>query len=145
MPYFTHSYIQTAKSFGATLAPAGESFYELYKDNGLDYYCGDNKHPQPLGTFTSASTIYYALYPEEKYDAFTEKDQAYLDNLINTNVAYTNEGKQETTPTKADANKNKKVKIKTAIRKQYTFRLGLMFLQIVKKLMDSGAEKRKLQ
>lgn len=36
------------------------------------------------------------MYPEEKYDAFTEKDQAYLDNLINTNVAYTNEGKQET-------------------------------------------------
>ena len=96
LPYFTHSYIQTAKSFWATLAPAGESFYELYKDNGLDYYCGDNKHPQPLGTFTSASTIYYALYPEEKYEAFTDNDQAYLDNLINTNVAYTNEGKQET-------------------------------------------------
>lgn len=36
------------------------------------------------------------MYPEEKYEAFTEKDQAYLDNLINTNVAYTNEGKQET-------------------------------------------------
>lgn len=131
MPYFTHSYIHTAKSFGATLAPEGESFYELYKDNGLDYYCGDIKHPQPLGTFTSASTIYYALYPEEKYDAFTEKDQAYLDNLINTNVAYTNEGKQETTPTKADANKIKKVKIKTAIRKQASAKVSIKIKKVV--------------
>ncbi len=96
LPYFTYSYIQTAKSVGADLAPAGEAFYELYEQNGLDYYCGDNKHPQPLGTFTSASSIYYAMYFEEEYAPFTSSDQQYLDNLINTNVAYTSEGKQST-------------------------------------------------
>ena len=96
LPYFTNSYVKTAKSMGAVLAPAGEAFYELYADNNLDYYCADNKHPQPLGTFTSASTIYYSIYPEEAYEAFTSADQSYLDQLINTNVAYTEEGKQNT-------------------------------------------------
>lgn len=96
LPYFTNSYIKTAKSVGASFAPAGEAFYELYTDNNLDYYCADNKHPQPLGTFTSATTIYYTMYPNESYAEFTSADQAYLDNLINTNVAYTNEGKAQT-------------------------------------------------
>lgn len=96
LPYFTYSYIQTAKVMGADLAPAGEAFYELYADNGLNYYCNDGKHPQPLGTFTSASSIYYAMYPEEAYEGFALSDQDYLDNLINTNVAYTNEGVQST-------------------------------------------------
>ncbi len=94
LPYFTNSYIKTTKSLGATLAPAGEAFYELYTDDNLDFYCTDNKHPKPLGTFVSASTIYYTLYPEEEYGAFTSADQSYYDNLINTNVAYTDEGKQ---------------------------------------------------
>lgn len=64
LPYFTYSYIQTAKSAGASLAPAGEAFYELYTQHDKDYYCGDNKHPQVLGTFTSASAVYHAMYPD---------------------------------------------------------------------------------
>lgn len=96
LPYFTHSYIKTAKSVDAELAPAGEAFYQLYTEHNLDFYCDDNKHPQPLGTFTSASTIYHALYPQEEYQAFTKDDQQYLDQLINTNVAFTEEGKQDT-------------------------------------------------
>ncbi|MBE5959078.1 MAG: hypothetical protein E7254_09505 [Lachnospiraceae bacterium] len=94
LPYFTNSYIKTAKASNAKLAPAGEAFYELYKTHGLDYYCADNKHPQPLGTFTSAATIYYTLFTDEVYGAFSSGDQSALDNLINTNVAYTDEGKQ---------------------------------------------------
>ncbi len=94
LPYFTGNYIKTAKSLNAKLAPAGEAFYELYTDHGLDYYCTDNKHPQPLGTFTSASTIYYTLFGEEAYGSFSSGDQNALDSLINTNVAYTEEGKQ---------------------------------------------------
>ena len=96
LPYFTHSYIKTAKSVGGSLAPAGEAFYQLYQEHGLDFYCSDMKHPKPLGTFTSASTIYHALFPQETYQAFTQEDQQYLDNLINYNVAFTEEGKQET-------------------------------------------------
>lgn len=96
LPYFTYSYIQTAKSAGASLAPAGEAFYELFTQHNKDYYCGDNKHPQVLGTFTSAAAVYYAMYPDEAYEAFTSADQSYLDNLINTNVAYTNEGRETT-------------------------------------------------
>ncbi len=95
LPYFTGNYIKTAKSLNAKLAPAGEAFYELYTVNGLDYYCTDNKHPQPLGTFTSASTIYYTLFGGEAYGAFSSGDQNALDSLINTNVAYTEEGKQD--------------------------------------------------
>jgi hypothetical protein len=94
LPYFTNSYIKTAKNNNAKLAPAGEAFYELYTTHGLDYYCADNKHPQPLGTFTSAATIYYTLFPDEVYGTFSSGDQNALDNLINTNVAYTDEGKQ---------------------------------------------------
>ncbi len=96
LPYFTDSYIKTAKSFNARLAPAGETFYELYTGHQLDFYCMDKKHPKPLGTFTSASTIYYTLYPEEMYEDFTADDQGYLNQLINSNIAYTNEGIQDT-------------------------------------------------
>lgn len=92
LPYFTHSYINTAKSMKADLAPAGETFYEVYKDYGLNYYCNDGKHPQPLGTFISAATIYHTMYPGDTYSDFSTDNQTYLDNLINTNVAYTSEG-----------------------------------------------------
>lgn len=95
LPYFTDGYVNAAKTFGAKLAPAGEAFYDIYVNSGLDYYCGDGKHPQPLGTFTSAASIYYALY-DEAYEEFTAKDQTYINNLINDNVAYTTEGKQNT-------------------------------------------------
>ncbi len=96
LPYFTESYIKTAKSVGAGLAPAGEAFYELYTAYKLDFYCSDRKHPKPLGTFVSASAIYYTLYPNDAYEAFSNQDQTYLDRLINQNVAYTTEGVEST-------------------------------------------------
>lgn len=93
--YFTENYIKTAKKHNAMLAPAGEAFYDIYVNSGLDFYCLDEKHPQPLGTFISAATIYYTLFNEEYVD-FASDDQTFLDKLINDNVAYTEEGKQET-------------------------------------------------
>lgn len=96
LPYFTYNYIKAARNFGAYLAPAGEAFYDIYVNNGWDYYCSDEKHPQPLGTFVSASTIYHTIFPEEQYNAFETEDQTYLDDLINNNVAYTSEGKEST-------------------------------------------------
>ena len=96
LPYFTSSYITTAKKHSAILAPAGEAFYDIYVNSSLDYYCSDNKHPQPLGTFISASTIYYALYAEDEYSDWTSDDQDYLDSLINNNVAYSDgQGKED--------------------------------------------------
>ncbi len=90
---FTKGYINIAKTWNASLAPAGEGFYELYTKDNLDYYCSDNRHPQPLGTFNSASTIYYALFPQDAYKTYTESDHNYLNTLINNCVAYTDEGK----------------------------------------------------
>ena len=96
LPEFTYAYIDTASSFGADLAPAGEAFYDVYTNYGLDYYCtADGLHPQPLGTFINASTILYTLFPDLAKVDYTSADQNYLDNLINTNVAYTNEGVQD--------------------------------------------------
>ena len=96
LPEFTYAYIDTASSFGADLAPAGEAFYDVYTNYGLDYYCtADGLHPQPLGTFINASTILYTLFPDLAKVDYTSADQDYLDNLINTNVAYTNEGVQD--------------------------------------------------
>lgn len=96
LPYFTNSYIKTAKSIGGVLAPAGEVFYDIYVNHGYDYYCSDGKHPQPLGTFISAASIYYAMYPEDTYSDFTIEEQSYIDDLINNNVAYTSEGVKDT-------------------------------------------------
>ena len=97
LDYFTSSYIKTARSNGADLAPAAEAFYDIYSYYGLDYYCDDQKHPQPLGTFVSASTIYYTIFDDENYGQWTSGDQSYLDNLINSNIAYSgNQGKLAT-------------------------------------------------
>ena len=95
LPYFTDGYVQAAKKFQAQLDPVGESFYDIYVNHGLNYYCKDGKHPQPLGTFTAAATIYYTLY-NETFESFTETDQTYLNQLINNNVAFTTEGKKNT-------------------------------------------------
>lgn len=97
LPYFTDGYVQAAKKFQAQLAPVGETFYDIYVSHGLNYYCKDGKHPQPLGTFTAAATIYYTLY-NEVFESFSETDQMYLDQLINNNVAFTTEGKKNTYP-----------------------------------------------
>lgn len=199
MPYFTHSYIQTAKSFGATLAPAGNyndpdeglnpdglkavkgksvdiSVFTKANGNmavGCKVYASNEKQAAINATdgnnntrweteFADPQWLYIDLGSKKEFDnvgfiwegayaaKYTERETNETTTVKPTEEVTTvpseiNTTLQETTPTKADANKIKKVKIKTAIRKQYTFRLGLMFLQIVKKLMDSGAEKRKLQ
>lgn len=96
LPEFTYAYIDTASYFGADLAPAGEAFYDVYTNYGLDYYCtADSLHPQPLGTFINASTILYTLFPDLANQDYTSAEQDFLDNLINTNVAYTDEGVQD--------------------------------------------------
>ena len=88
-PYFVQNYIKAARTSNATLAPAGEAFYQAY-ENGYDYYVADNKHPMPLGTFVSATSIFYALYPEETVKNFNETDQTKLSEIINNNIAYSN-------------------------------------------------------
>lgn len=95
LPYFTDGYVQVAKKFQAQLAPVGEAFYDIYVNHDLNYYCKDGKHPQPLGTFMAAATIYYTLY-KEPFESFVETDQSYLNQLINNNVAFTTEGKKNT-------------------------------------------------
>ena len=95
LPEFTSSYIKTATKTNARIAPAGEAFYDIYTNYGLDYYCtADSLHPQPLGTFINASTILYTLFPDLADVEYTSADQEFLDNLINTNIAYTDEGRQ---------------------------------------------------
>ena len=96
LPYFTESYIKTAKSVGADLAPVGEAFYELYVTHKKNYYCSDGKHPTPLATFLAASTIYFAIYKDEGVKKFEASEQADLDSLINNNVEHTNEGQKST-------------------------------------------------
>lgn len=88
-PYFVQNYIKAARTYDATLAPAGEAFYQAY-ENGYDYYVADNKHPMPLGTFVSATSIFYASYPEEAVKKFSETDQTKLSEIINNNIAYSN-------------------------------------------------------
>ncbi len=95
LPYFTYNYIKTAREHDAKLAPAGEAFYEILTENNLSYYCSDGKHPQPLGTLISAATIYFTIF-EEDFREFTNSDQKFLDELVNNNVAYTEEGKLQT-------------------------------------------------
>ena len=94
LPYFTNSYIKTARSVGADLAPVGEGFYELYVTHNKNYYCSDGKHPTPLATFLAASTIYFTIYKDEGVNKFETSEQADLDSLINNNVEHTNEGVQ---------------------------------------------------
>ena len=88
-PYFVQNYIKAARTYDATLAPAGEAFYQAY-ENGYDYYVADNKHPMPLGTFVSATSIFYASYPEEAVKKFSKTDQTKLSEIINNNIAYSN-------------------------------------------------------
>ena len=57
---FTDAYVSAAKSIDAKLAPAGESYYELYFDYGCRWY-SDNIHGNDLASFVSASTIFYTI------------------------------------------------------------------------------------
>ncbi len=98
MALFTESYLAAARQYGAALAPAGEGFYALYVNDHLDYYCRDDRHPQPLGTFNSALTIFYALFPDAPFAEFTEAQHAELNALINRCVAHAQEGQRDSYP-----------------------------------------------
>lgn len=87
LPYFTEGYINAARTCGATLAPAGEAFYDGYVTNGYDFYVGDGLHPAPMGSFTSAATIYYTIYENESCKQFTSSDKDFLNSLVNANTS----------------------------------------------------------
>ena len=88
LPYFTYYYIKAAKKYCNGVAPAGEAFYDMYKTEGKDYYCTDGKHPMPLGTFVSATSVFYTIFPEEAQKTFSGDDYTYVTNLIHKNIAY---------------------------------------------------------
>ena len=60
----------------------------MYKTEGKDYYCTDGKHPMPLGTFVSATSVFYTIFPEEAQKTFSGDDYTYVTNLIHKNIAY---------------------------------------------------------
>jgi len=82
LDYFTQGYISAARATGGRLAPAGEAFYDVYVTCGYNYYA-DGLHPLPMGSFVSASSIYYALYPNEGLKTFTSSDLADLNAAVN--------------------------------------------------------------
>jgi len=82
MDYFTQGYIKAARETGGVLAPAGEAFYDGYVTLGYDYYA-DGLHPVPMGSYTSAATIYYALYANENLRTFTAADLPSLNASVN--------------------------------------------------------------
>lgn len=88
LPYFTYYYIKAAKKYCNGVAPAGEAFYDMYKTEGKDYYCTDGKHPMPLGTFVSTTSVFYTIFPEEAQKTFSGDDYTYVTNLIHKNIAY---------------------------------------------------------
>ncbi len=89
LPYFTYHYIKTARTLGATLAPAGEAWYELYnKYTDVAWYCDDEKHPHAIGTFVSACSVYYALFPEAERVTIDGTNQDVINEIINDNIAY---------------------------------------------------------
>ena len=89
LPYFTHSYFKTARNAGAALAPAGEAFYEIFTENVVDGYAGDDKHPTRYGTFISASTVLYTLFPELANNTYVAADQDTLDAALKVSAEAT--------------------------------------------------------
>lgn len=98
VPYFTDNYIKTANKVGAELAPAGEAYYDVYTNHGKDYYCKDSLHPQPLGTFVSASTIFFTIFNDDELKLFEESEHTTIDKLINSNVAHAEQGIMKSYP-----------------------------------------------
>ncbi|MFQ9515981.1 MAG: discoidin domain-containing protein [Eubacterium sp.] len=93
LPYFTYNYIKTARTLGASLAPAGEAWYELYnKYTDVAWYCNDEKHPHAIGTFVSACSVYYALFPEAEKVTIDNTNQEKMNKIINDNIAYSGDG-----------------------------------------------------
>ena len=97
LPYVTTSYANTARANSARLAPAGEAFFDLFYFYGYNWY-DDDRHPVPLGTFVSASTIYYTLFNSEPFVSFTADQQSQLDTIIKSNIAYSGQGHLSTYP-----------------------------------------------
>ena len=42
----------------------------------------------PLGTFVSATSVFYTIFPEEAQKTFSGDDYTYVTNLIHKNIAY---------------------------------------------------------
>lgn len=92
LPYFTYNYIKTARALGASLAPAGEAYYELYnKYTNVDWYVADEKHPHAIGTFVSNCSVYYALFPEAERVVIDDENQAEVNAIINAHREYSND------------------------------------------------------
>ncbi len=89
LPYFTHYYFKTASQAHALLAPAGEAFYEIFTEDVVDGYAPDDKHPTRYGTFISASTVLYTLFPELANGTYTSADQATLDAALKVSAEAT--------------------------------------------------------
>ncbi|MBQ1796078.1 MAG: hypothetical protein II110_10420, partial [Treponema sp.] len=60
--------------------------YELNSEE-TDYYESDGTHPQPIGSFLSASTFYYTIFEEEPLISWSDADVNNLLNLINSYVS----------------------------------------------------------
>ena len=185
MPYFTHSYIQTAKSFGATLAPAGNyndpdeglnpDGLKAVKGKSVDTsvftkangnmavgckVCASNEKQAAINAtdgnnntrweteFADPQWLYIDLGSKKEFDTvgfiwegayaakYTERETNETTTVKPTEEVTTvpseiNTTLQETTPTKADENKIKKVKIKTAIRKQASAKVSIKIKKVV--------------
>ena len=89
LPYFTYNYIKAARTLDGTLAPAGEAYYTLYnKYPEIEWYCNDEKHPHAIGTFVSACSVYYALFPESERITIDSANAGDVNKIINDNISY---------------------------------------------------------
>ncbi len=81
---FTNAYVAVAKDYGALLAPSGEAYYDLYFNEGKDWYRnGDNVHGNDLASLISASTLYYAISGQEQpVLQIREEDQSTVKALV---------------------------------------------------------------
>ncbi len=91
---FTICYLNKAQKYEALIAPAGEAFYDLSKTNEKSYY-DDDTHPQPVGSFLSACTMFYTMFPQEAQITFSDKDVIKMSALINSFVSNSSKGKSE--------------------------------------------------
>jgi hypothetical protein len=81
---FTNAYVKVAKDYGALLAPSGEAYYDLYINEGKDWYRdGDNVHGNDLASLISASTLFYTISgQQEPVLQISEKDQSVVKALV---------------------------------------------------------------
>ncbi|MBP3773652.1 MAG: discoidin domain-containing protein [Treponema sp.] len=92
----TAAYLKEAKKYDTLFAPAGEAFYDLIQQREYDYYESDGIHPEPVGSFLSASSIYYAVFADEKpISQLTVSRYNMLNTLINSYVAVSTKGIKE--------------------------------------------------